>query len=161
MSDKVEKKLPAEILSLIDEEAVNLNITRQDAIRNLISIINMKRCDAELNNLRMENGILNKYIRLKDDEILFLRKELSLLNGGLSKLAENLMKRGDDMSETRNRVDKLTQETKDLAQEQTIIKADLEKRFSFPFNTSLLYFAIGLCVGMLLIYLLFLKIISP
>jgi len=160
LSDKIEKRLPADIIALIDEEAGILNISRQAAIRNLISVINSRRNEVDLERLKAENIVLNKYLNLKNDEISYLRDELSSLNRGLSKLADNLLRRKDEEGEIRGRIDVILQETRILSNEQLILKGELNKRDNLltPFN--FLFFLSGLCVGMLVIYFILYKVVN-
>jgi hypothetical protein len=158
VSDKVYKRLPADILTLIDEEAQAQNISRQNAISNLISIVSARRDDKEKEKLQTENMILNKYLKLKDDEITFLREEIKALNRGLTKLAETLAKRRDDESEIRDHLDSVMQETKMLAHDQKIIKNEMEKRSYLFSHVSILFFFAGLVIGMLIIYFIISKV---
>jgi hypothetical protein len=157
VSDKIEKKLPADIITLIDEEAGILNISRQDAIRNLISVLTSRRNKVDLEKLQAENVVLNKYLNLKNDEILYLRDELSSLNRNLSKLAENLLRKKEEETEFRTRIDAIMQETRTLSNEQQVMKGELQKKDNLltPFNV--LFFLAGLSIGMLLIYFFYTK----
>ena len=95
-AEKVLKKLPEEILTLIDGEAFSQGITREEAIRRLISVLVVTNQEQEIEQLRSEIKNLQKIINLKEEEVAYLRGELGHHTRGLSKLADTAFKTRTD-----------------------------------------------------------------
>ena len=76
-NEKIEKRMPEEILVIIDEESARLGISRQEAISRLIHSVMAVKNEAESEKMKQELKSMGKYLAMKDDEISYLRSELS------------------------------------------------------------------------------------
>ncbi|HOJ97552.1 MAG TPA: hypothetical protein PK024_12035, partial [Methanospirillum sp.] len=66
-TDKIEKRLPEEILSYIDEEAVQSGITRQEAVSKLVHAVVAHQHDRETMQLRQEVKTLSRLLAMKEE----------------------------------------------------------------------------------------------
>ena len=152
--EKVEKKLPAEILAIIDEESAKLGISRQEAISRLIhSVISLKN-ETETEKLRLELKSMSKYLAMKDEEISYLRTELSSMNQGLSKLAENLANKNTSSFEMHALFTPLHNEIGKLSGELDEVKEKIETPAPAPYEKHIPLIIIGILSCLVIIYLI-------
>jgi hypothetical protein len=157
-TEKIEKKLPDEIVSFIDEEAATRSITRQEAISRLIqSVIGMKN-EIEIERLKTEIKDYIRQIAMKDDEISYLRGELSAMNRGLSKLAENIVKTNSDKIEIQSMITPVREEMTIFFNENKKILERLDKSSRFGYEEHFPLIIIGILSGLLIVYLIIMKI---
>jgi hypothetical protein len=124
--DKIEKRLPDEILILINQEATSHDISRQEAISRLISSVRDSDLAEENRQLRTEIDVLKK---LQDDEkkeIKFLREEISKFSSGLTTLAVTIGK-GKGAEDHQMAVDSLSVKIKELGEEIAVIRPLTER----------------------------------
>ena len=156
-TQKIEKKLPEEILAVIDEVTINQSITRQEAISRLVTTVINRRNESENERLKIEIKELNRLIALKDDEIGYLRGELTALNRGLSKLAENLIKSNNDKSEVQSMIHPVREELASVSQEIIKIQENMGRKSGKTIEEYIPFTAIAILVALVVILLIVVK----
>lgn len=153
-AEKVTKKLPEEILALIDEEAFSQGITRDEAIRRLISVRVVTNQEQDIEQLRSEIKNLQKIINLKEEEVAYLRGELGHHTRGLSKLADTAFKTRTDEAETAALIKSLQASLHDLKADNMAIKSQFDTLSGTSLDKHLPLIIIGILSSLLVIYLI-------
>ena len=152
--DKIEKRLPDEILAFIDEETVKSGITRQEAVSRLVHAVTAERNKNETDQLRQEVKALSKVLAMKDDEISYLRSELTAVHKGLSKMADTLA------SGTRNEPDIETQlipvkeQISHLSDDFSQFQVSIKEGEPRSYERHIPIIIIGILAALLVIYLI-------
>lgn len=153
-AEKVTKKLPEEILALIDEEAFSQGITRDEAIRRLISVRVVTNQEQDIEQLRSEIKNLQKIINLKEEEVAYLRGELGHHTRGLSKLADTAFKTRTDEAETAALINSLQASLHDLKADNLAIKSQFDTLSGTSLDKHLPLIIIGILSSLLVLYLI-------
>jgi len=95
-----------------------------------------------------------KYLAMKDDEISYLRSELSLMNQGLSKLAENLVNKNTNSIEMHALYTPLRDEIGRLSGELGEVKEKIETTSPAPYEKHIPLIIIGILSSLLVVYLI-------
>lgn len=156
--EKIEKKLPEEILAYIDEESMVLGITRQEAIGRLIQSVHVMKSETETERLRIDLKAQNRELTIKDEEISFLRTELHALHTGLSKLAENLTARNNHSEEHEIQISIMRENVTTISDAIKNIQVKIDKTPDRPFEQHIPLIIIGILAGLLVLYLIISKI---
>ncbi|PWR74599.1 hypothetical protein ACKUB1_01145 [Methanospirillum stamsii] len=152
--EKLNKKLPEDILSVIDEEAAAGSITRQEAVSKLVrSVISIKH-ESENEQLKYQIKELNRQIAIKDDEVTYLRNELHALNAGLSKLAENIVVNNAEKNDFETLLTPIKQDVSSYSDEIKNIREKIENCRHSPFENHIPLIIIGIIASLLIIYLI-------
>jgi|GEM_PF-1281319 len=157
-TQKIEKKLPDSILALIDEEAEKMGISRQEAISRLISSVLSLKNETEIEHLILELKNQGIQLVMKDEEISYLRTELSNMNQGLSKMAENLTKRNCSIADVDAQVSPMRDEVTALSGEISKMRDKIETISSSSFERHIPLLIIGILAGLLVVYLIVMKL---
>jgi len=153
-AEKVLKKLPEEILTLIDEEAFSQGITREQAIKRLISVLVVTNQEHEIEQLRSELKNLQKIINLKEEEVGYLRGELGHHTRGLSKLADTAFKTRADEAETTGLLNSLQASLHDLQADNVALKTRVDALTSVSLDKHLPLIIVGVLSALLVLYLI-------
>ena len=156
--EKIEKKLPEEILAYIDEESMVLGITRQEAIGRLIQSVHVMKSETETERLRMDLKAQNRELTIKDEEISFLRTELHALHAGLSKLAENLTAPNNHSEEHEIQISIMRENITTISNAIKNIQIKIDKTPDRSFEQHIPLIIIGILAGLLVLYLIISKI---
>lgn len=158
-NEKVEKKLPDEIITLIDLEASSRGISRQEVISQLISAVKETGQVEQVKRLKKEIESLE---RLRDEdkkENRFLRDEISKFSSGLTSLAVTI-------GESRGSADQistiaaLSDQMKELSAEITFLKQDPQKENLTVIEKNLPLIMVSVLAALLLIYIIISKVVS-
>lgn len=152
-TDKIEKKLPDEILSLIDEEAFLLGISRQEAISRLLTILISSNHEREIKQLQAEMKHMQKIINLKEDEVAYLREELGYHTRGLSKLADSILKTRYDEAETAAVLNSLKESVHTIQSDNSALHCQIESLKKGPYEQQLPIIIIGIIIALLGVFL--------
>lgn len=124
--DKIEKRLPDEIISLIDHEASTRGISKQEVISLLVSAVNGNTLDEENRRLKVEIEVLEKFRDDERKEIKFLREENSKFSDGLTSLDVPIGgKKGNGEQQTA--VNVISDQIRELAQGISLLRQIPEK----------------------------------
>lgn len=145
--------MPEEILVIIDEESARLGISRQEAISRLIHSVMAVKSEAETEKIKQELKSMGKYLAMKDDEISYLRSELSTLNQGLTKLAENLVQ-NTVKNPAPTLITPLEEEIKKISGEVADVKEKIEQPVHPSYDQHIPLIIIGTLSALLMIYLI-------
>ncbi len=156
-TDKIEKRLPEEILSYIDEEAVQSGITRQEAVSKLVHAVVANRNDHETMQLRQEVKNLSRLLAMKEEENAYLRSELSAVHKGLSKMADTLAS-GYNMKEIGQQIHPVEEKITELSGAYKELKETLESALHPSYERHIPLIMIGILAGLLILYLIIMKI---
>lgn len=156
--DKIEKKLPEEIVSLIDHEASLRGATRHEVVALLISSVKGSNLTEENRQLRADIEVLEK---LQDDdkkEIKFLREEIRKFSSGLTSLAVTLGERKGD-KDSQIEVENLSLRIKELGEEIILLKQCSKSEESGVIEKNLPLIMVSTLAALLLIYLIVSKFV--
>ncbi|NLV27882.1 MAG: hypothetical protein GXY48_12080 [Methanomicrobiales archaeon] len=156
--EKLEKKLPEEIISIIDDEAAAVSISRQEAISRLMHSVTEKKYRVENELLKSQVKDLLRQISMKDDEISYLRGELTSLNKGLTRLAENLVHNNTDLNEVQSLLSPLKQEMTTCFNEVKLIQERMEKNDRNTYEKYIPIIFTGIFACLLVIFLIVSKV---
>lgn len=156
--EKIEKKLPDSILALIGEESEKIGISRQEAISRLISSVLSLKNETEIERLISELKNQGIQLAMKDEEISYLRTELSAMNQGLSKMAENFAKRNSLMADIDAQVSPMRDEVTALSGEMSKMKDEIKAASSSSLERHIPLLIIGILAGLLVVYLIVMKL---
>lgn len=157
-SDKIEKKLPDEILDLIEAEALAKGINKQDAIANLISAVKETELGDEIKKLKKERESLEKQRDEDKKEIKFLREEVSKFSLGLTTLAGTIgeVKNSGEQSAILT----LTDQINSLSTEISKLKESSSKEEMTVIEKNLPLIMVSVLAALLLIYLIASKVLA-
>lgn len=155
--DKVEKRLPEDILASIDEEAVRSGITRQEAVSRLIHTVTAQRNENETEHLRQEVKALSKLLAMKDDEIMYLRSELTAVHKGLSKMADSLASGNTTITDFEHLLHPVQERVDELSVNYDMLKRAYESARHAPYEQHIPLIIIGTLAGLLVLYLIIMK----
>lgn len=157
-SDKIEKKLPDEILDLIEAEALAKGINKQDAIANLISLVKETELGDEIKKLKKERDLFEKQRDEDKKEIKFLREEVSKFSVGLTSLAGSI---GDAKnSGEQPAIISLTEQIHSLSAEISKLKESSSKEEMTVIEKNLPLIMVSVLAALLLIYLIASKVLA-
>ncbi|MCA1916372.1 hypothetical protein [Methanospirillum hungatei] len=156
--DKIEKRLPEEILAYIDEEAVRSGITRQEAVSRLIRTVTAQKNDNETEHLKQEVKSLSKILAMKDDEIIYLRSELTAVHKGLSKMADSLASGNTTISDIEGLLHPIQEKVHELSGNYEALKQAYESARHVSYQQHIPLIIIGILAGLLVLYLIIVKI---
>lgn len=156
-SDKIEKRLPDEIIALIDREASSRGISRQEVVSLLISAVKEAALAEENKNLKHDVEYLHKQQKENLSEIQFLRDEISKFSSGLTSLAVTLGegKRNDSQ---KPEVDSLSDQIRELSGEISHLKEAASGDNQTIVEKNLPLIMVSILAGLLLIYLIISKV---
>jgi len=157
--EKIEKKLAEDIVSLIDLEAAKQAVSRQEIISRLARVVITDRNETDIELLKTELKTIRQHLALKEDEVSYLRGELSTIHRGLSKLAENLVSRNPEIHDWESRLLSLEDKITDLSGFVTGIRQQIEdevseKKSSALVERQILLIIIGILTGLLGLFLI-------
>jgi len=156
-TEKVEKKLPDEILAIIDAESMNSGISRHEALSRLIHSVTSLKNETETEQMKLEMKALGKQIAMKDDEIAYLRNELSIMNQGLSKLAENLAAGNSNVRNIDSMITPVKEEITLLSGELYEMKERLASGSMQSYEKHIPIMVVGFLACLLIVYLIIMK----
>lgn len=152
--EKIGKKLPEDIISIIDAEAAVHSISRQEAVSRLIHSVSETRYESENELLKNQLKDLTRQISMKDDEITYLRGELSALNRGLTKLAENLMNNNSHEDEIVALVSPIKAEISQYSDELKKLQEEMKNNDLCWYDKHTPLIIIGILAALLIVYLI-------
>lgn len=156
-SDKIEKRLPDDIISLIDQEAALNGISRQDVVSRLINAVKESNLAEENKELKRENEFLHKQHKENQSDIQFLRDEISKFSSGLTSLAVTLGE-GKNNDLQKSTIDSLSTQIRELSDEINQIKAINPENNQTIIEKNLPLIMVSILAGLLLIYLIIGKV---
>lgn len=158
-SNKIEKKLPDEIIALIDYEASSKGLNRQDVISHLVSAVKGAGQVEENKRIKKDYEILEKQRDEDKKEIRFLRDEISKFSSGLTSLAITIgeSKGSADQIST---IAALSDQMKGLSEEISLMKQDQPKEYPTMIDKNLPLIMISVLAALLLIFLILSKVVS-
>lgn len=156
-TDKIEKRLPEEILSYIDKEAVHSGITRQEAVSKLVHAVVAHQNDHETMQLRQEVKNLSRMLAMKEEENAYLRFELSEVHKGLSKMADTLAS-GYNIKDIGQQIHPVQEKITELSGAYEELKETLESALHPSYERHIPIIMIGILTGLVIIYLIIMKI---
>ena len=158
-NDKIEKKLPDEIISLIDLEASSKGMSRQDVISQLVSAVKGAGQVDENKRLKKEIEILEKQREEDKKEIRFLRDEISKFSSGLTSLAVTIgeSKGGADQIST---IAALSDQMKEISADISLLKQDPHMENLTVIEKNLPLIMVSMLAALLLIYIIISKVVS-
>jgi ATP-dependent Clp protease ATP-binding subunit ClpA len=156
-SDKIEKRLPDDIISLIDQEASSSGISRQDVVSRLITAVKEANLAEENKELKRENEYLHKQQKDNQSEIQYLRDEISKFSSGLTSLAVTLGE-GRVHEVQKSTVDSLSNQIRELSEDINHIKENSHDEERSVMEKNLPLIMVSILAGLLLIYLIISKI---
>jgi len=158
-NDKIEKKLPDEIISLIDLEASSKGMSRQDVISHLVMAVKGAGQADENKRLKKEIEILEKQRDEDKKEIRFLRDEISRFSSGLTSLAVTIgeSKGSADQLFT---IASLSDQMKELSAEISLLKQDPHQENLTVIEKNLPLIMVSMLAALLLIYIIISKVVS-
>ena len=156
--DKIEKRLPEDILASIDEEAIRSGITRQEAVSKLIHNVTAQRNGNETEHLKQEVKSLSKILAMKDDEIMYLRPELTAVHKGLSKMADSLASGNTTITDIEHLFHPVQERVDELSGNYDNLKQACESARHVPYEQHIPLIIIGTLAGLLVLYLIIIKI---
>lgn len=156
-SDKIEKRLPDDIISLIDQEASSNGISRQDVVSRLITAVKESNLAEENRELKRENEFLHKQQKENQSDIQFLRDEISKFSSSLTSLAVTLGEgRVNDIQ--KSAIEPLSNQIRDLSEEINQIKANSPGDNQTIIEKNLPLIMVSILAGLLLVYLIIGKV---
>jgi len=156
-SDKVEKRLPDDIIALIDQEASSKGMTRQEIISLLITAVKEADLADENKELKRDIGYLHKQQKENVSEIQFLRDEISKFSSGLTSLAVTLGE-GKANGAQKFETDSLSTQIQELSDEITQLKEAASGDTQNVVEKNLPLIIVSVLAGLLLIYLIISKV---
>jgi hypothetical protein len=155
-SEKIEKKLPEDIITLIDQEAASKNMSRQEVISHLISAVKGANISEENKRLKKEIELVHKQQEEEHKEIRFLREEISKFSSGLTSLAVTIGE-GRIQDEQKLTIESLSVQIRELSTELSNIKEIPGETHSL-LEKQLPLIMVSVLAGLLLIYLILSKL---
>jgi hypothetical protein len=151
-TEKIEKKLPDDIVSLIDQEASSKGMTRQEVVSHLIGAVKGANLAEENKQLKKEIELVHKQQEEEHKEIRFLREEISKFSTGLTSLAIALGE-GKGNSDAAV-IESLSNQVHELVSEISVLKESkpIERQTVIENNMPLIMMSI--LSGLLLVYLI-------
>lgn len=156
--DKIEKKLPEEILAYIDEEAAQSGITRQEAVSRLVHTVLAQRNENENDQLRQEIKALSKLIAMKDEEISYMRSELSAVHKGLSKMADTLASGNRTENDLQIQIIPIKEQVSHLSEEFSNLQGSIQAAHHSSYDRHIPIIIIGILAALLVVYLIVVRI---
>ncbi len=152
--DKIEKRLPEEILAFIDEETVKSGVTRQEAVSKLVHAVTAERNGNEIDHLRQEIKALSKLLAMKDDEISYLRSELTSVHKGLSKMADTLASGTRNEPDIDTRLIPVREQISHLSEEFSEFQVTMKTGEPSSYERHIPIIIIGVLAALLVVYLI-------
>jgi hypothetical protein len=152
-TEKIEKKLPDDIIALIDQEALSTGKSRQEIVSHLISAVKGANLTEENKQLKWEIDQLQKHKDENYKEIKFLRDEISKFSSGLTSLAVTMgERRGTD--EQIATVESLSVQIHELSSEISFLKGMKTNEGHTVIEKNLPLIMVSILAGLLLVYLI-------
>ncbi|PWR73026.1 hypothetical protein [Methanospirillum lacunae] len=156
-SDKIEKRLPDDIITLIDQEASLNGISRQDVVSRLIAAVKESNLAEENRELKRENEFLHKQQKENQSDIQFLRDEMSKLSSGLTSLTLTLGE-GRVNDAQKSTIDLLSIQIQKISEEVNQLKTVNPDDNQTIIEKNLPLIMVSILAGLLLIYLIIGKV---
>ncbi|WP_319538177.1 hypothetical protein [uncultured Methanospirillum sp.] len=156
-SDKVEKRLPDDIIALIDQEASSKDMSRQEIISLLITAVKEANLAEENKELKRDIEYLHKQQKESVSEIQFLRDEISKFSSGLTSLAVTLGE-GKANDAQKSDTDSFSSQIQELSDEITHLKEAASGENQTVVEKNLPLIIVSVLAGLLLIYLIISKV---
>ena len=157
-TEKIEKKLPDDIIALIDQEAVAKGISRQEIVSHLISAVKGANLTEENKQLKREIDRLEKNKDEDNKEIKFLREEISKFSSGLTSLAVTIGEWRGNAEQTAT-VESLSVQIHELSSEISLLKEMKPEESQTVIEKNLPLIMVSVLAGLLLIYLILSKVL--
>jgi hypothetical protein len=156
-TEKIEKKLPDDIIALIDQEALAKGMSRQEIVSHLITAVKGANLTEENKQLKREIDRLEKNKDEDKKEIKFLRDEISKFSSGLTSLAVTIGEcKGN--AEQNATVDSLSVQIQELSSEISLLKEMKRGENQTIVEKNLPLIMVSILAGLLLIYLILSKV---
>jgi len=156
-SDKVEKRLPDDILALIDQEASSKGMSRQEIISLLIAAVKEANLTEENKELKRDIEYLHKQQKENVSEIQFLRDEIGKFSSGLTSLAVTLGE-GKASNAQSPATDPLSAQIQELSDEIAHLKEATSGETQTVIEKNLSLIIVSVLAGLLLVYLIISKV---
>ncbi|HWQ65434.1 MAG TPA: hypothetical protein VN372_01045 [Methanospirillum sp.] len=157
--NKIEKRLPDEIIDLIDLEVSSKGMSRQEIISHLVRAVKGADQSEENKRLKREIELLQKQRDEEKKEIHFLRDEISKFSSGLTSLAVTIGENKGNF-EHESVIASLSDQVEVLSQEMVLLKRDPHIESNTAIEKNLPLIMVSILAALLLIYLIISKVIS-